>query len=195
MGGYGSGARNRGASTTDEFHKLDLAGFPREWFEGWRDGSMTWSRGERVTGSIGYRLAPGHMRLIYANGRDDRRQEIDERFDLAFTDQPFGGRRMWIVCRSCRQRCRVLYGGRYFRCRKCHRATYESQYKRICLRGIGSAQRVREKLGGPVGLAYAFPSKPKGMHWRTYRRLREADWAAVDKMKYALMARKRQWGS
>ena len=190
MGGYGSGSRNRWAPRTDEFHKLDLAGFEREWFERHRSGTLTWSRGERVTGRIGYRLAPDHMRLVYTSGRDDRRQDIDERFDLAFTDQPFGGQRMWIVCPSCRQRCRVLYGGRYFRCRACRRATYESQYERICVRGLGSAQRVREKLGGPVGLAHAFPEKPKGMHWRTYRRLQEADWTAVGRLENAFMARR-----
>lgn len=101
------GPRNRWAPRTDEFHKLDLAGFERAWLERHRTGTLTWSCGERVAGCIGYRLAPDHMRLVYTSGRDDRRQDIDERFDLAFTDQPFGGQRMWIVCPSCRQRCRA----------------------------------------------------------------------------------------
>jgi hypothetical protein len=28
-------------------------------------------------------------------------------------------------------------------------------------------------LGGPEGIAWPFPDKPKGMHWRTYDWLRE----------------------
>jgi hypothetical protein len=178
MGGCGSGSRNRWASKTDEFHRLDLAGFKREWFENWRVGTLTWSRGDHVTGRIGYHLRPDHMRLVYLSGPEGNRQSVDERFELAFTDQKLGGQRLWIVCPSCQRRCRVLYGGRYFRCRKCWRATYESQYERYRVPGLSSAQRVREKLGGEAGMAYCFPRKPKGMHWRTYRRLQEADWAA-----------------
>ena len=189
MGGLGSGTRNRHASRTDHFHKLDLASFKLEWFEEWRAGTLTWSRGGHETASIGYRLAPDHMRLVYSTGRNSERRTIDDRFELAFTRQHFGGKRLWIVCPSCERRCRVLYGGRYFRCRQCYRATYESQYERIRARGLGSAQRVREKLGGNPGMAYAFPAKPKGMHWRKYRRLQEADWRAADAMGMALMGK------
>lgn len=191
MGGYGSGSRNRYASKTDEFHKLDLSSFKREWFERWRAGTVTWSRGEHNTGSISYRLAPDHMRLDYSVTRQGEKVPIDERFDFAFTEQPFGGRRRWIVCRSCHRRCRVLYGGTYFRCRQCYRATYPSQYEFIRLPGIGRADRVREKLGGDPGLAYPFPPKPKGMHWRTYRKYQQEDWAAQERLERALYARLR----
>jgi hypothetical protein len=41
--------------------------------------------------------------------------------------------------------------------------------------------RIRERLGGRPDLLDAFPSKPKGQHWRTYRRLKErADAAEHD---------------
>jgi len=189
MGGYGSGSRNRYAHKVDEFHKLDLATFRREWFGHWHSGTVTWSRDGHETGQIKYRLAPDHMRLEYNLTYQDEKVPISERFELAFTTQPFGGRRTWIVCRSCRRRCRVLYGASYFRCRQCYRATYPSQYEMGCVPGISRADRVREKLRGDPGLLNEFPGKPKGMHWRTYRRLQQEDWAACYRLEQILCAR------
>ena len=189
MGGYGSGSRNRWASKTDEFHKLDLATFKRDWFERHRSGTVTWSRGRHQIGSIGYRLAPDFIRLHYSVTVQGERRNVDEHFSIAFTEQPLGGRRRWVVCPSCSRRCRVLYGGAYFRCRQCQRATYPSQYETFHIRGLSAVDRVREKLGGAPGLANPFPRKPKGMHWRTYRRLEAADWAVGESLEQALMGR------
>ncbi|MDF1806853.1 hypothetical protein [Hyphomonas sp.] len=189
MGGFGSGAQSRWASKTDEFHKLDLATFKREWFENWRRGSMRWSRGGVQTSSISYRLTPVSMRLIYSVPSQGERVSIDERFNLVFTEQPFGGRRRWILCRSCNRRCRVLYGGAYFRCRQCYQATYPSQYETIRVRGLSRAERIRDQLGGEPGFLNPFPDKPKGMHWRSYRRIERQDWAAADALDRAFHLR------
>ena len=189
MGGFGSGARNRWASKTDEFHKLDLATFKPEWFENWRRGSMRWSRGGVQTSSISYRLTPDSLRLIYSVPSQGERVSIDERFNLDFTEQPFGGRRRWILCRSCNRRCRVLYGGAYFRCRQCYQATYPSQYETIRVKGLSRAERIRDRLGGEPGFMNIFPDKPKGMHWRTYQRLQKQDLAACDAIEMALYSK------
>jgi hypothetical protein len=39
-------------------------------------------------------------------------------------------------------------------------------------RGLGTAQKIRMRLGASPNMMEAFPDKPKGMHWRTYDRLR-----------------------
>ena len=195
MGGIGSGSRNRWASKTDEFHKLDLADFKRHWFERGFSGTCRWSRGGNPTGSVGYILRPDHMQIHYSVTRQGEKQRIDERFDFAFTEQPFGGRRRWIICRSCDQRCRVLYGGRYFRCRRCYEATYPSQYESIRVPGLSRAERARDRLGGEPGFIYPFPQKPKGMHWRTYMRLETEDRKTCDRMERALYLRFRNLAS
>lgn len=178
MGGYGSGS-GRFASQMDEFHKLDLATFKSEWFEHGRKGSVTWSRGGIETSSIGYRLGCDFMELSYTAGREPDRENIRERFELTYTVQPFGGRRRWFTCKSCGRRCRVLIGGRYFRCRHCYQATYPSQYEQFRAKGLAKAETARERVGAEPGIANLWPKKPKGMHWRTYRRLEAMNWDAA----------------
>ncbi|WP_084419101.1 hypothetical protein [Henriciella litoralis] len=194
MGGYGSGRHARGAGRSDQFHRRDLTDFPREWFQHRRTGTLTWSRGDHKTGSIGYRLSPNRLELHYTVTREGERQDITECFVMTPTEQPLGGQRWWIECRGCGRRCRVLFGGTYFRCRQCCRLTYESQYERIYAPGVTRAMRVRRKLKGEMGLAYPFPDRPKGMHWKTYNRLRKADWAAQMRIDALLMHDVRRLG-
>lgn len=180
-------ARTRYAARSDQFHKLDLADFPREWFQRHRSGVVTWTRGDHKTGSIGYRLSPDRMVLHYTAPKDGERQHIEESFVMSATEQPLGGRRWWIECKGCGRRCRVLYGAAYFRCRQCRRLTYEGQYERIYAPGVTRAMRIRQKMKGEMGLAFPFPDRPKGMHWKTYYRLMEADWAAQMRIDALLM--------
>jgi len=138
---------NRSASRMSHFHKLDLASFKKAWFEHRRIGTMTWSRGNQKTGSIGYTLTPRTIELRYTSGRGDHKEEITEVIPFAFTDQPFGGQRRWFLCKACQRRCRVLIGGTYFRCRQCYRATYESQYETYRAPYLCKAETLRKRLG------------------------------------------------
>ena len=183
MGGYGSGRRTRWASKSEDFHKIDLATFNSEWFVRGRSGTITWSRGGHKSGSISYRTNSKQLRLTYTTGRDENRMDVDETFELTYTKQNLGGQRRWILCK-CGRRCRVLFGGKFFRCGQCYKVTYQSQYERFRVPGMSAAEKARERLGFDMGFAYSFGSKPKGMHWRTYYALRERDWetsAAIER--------------
>jgi hypothetical protein len=50
--------------------------------------------------------------------------------------------------------------------------TYATRRAGQRYRLILKAQKVRERLGGDLGVANPFPAKPKGMHWRRYERFR-----------------------
>jgi hypothetical protein len=81
---------------------------------------------------------------------------------------------MWFLCPRCWQRVAVLYGvGKYFLCRHCYELTYASQQESRPYRLLEKARKIRQKLGGSGDMTDLFPWKPKGVHWKTYNKLRE----------------------
>ena len=111
----------------------------------------------------------------------DNAEEIGERIGIAWTSCNFGGQRPWFVCPDCDRRCGKLYGGRLFRCRLCVELVYGSTRQPEWERLLERAQDIRARLGGSMSTAAPFPLKPKGMHQRTYDRLRwESETMATD---------------
>jgi len=97
-----------------------------------------------------------------------------------------GGVRPWFVCsvysdgRYCGRRAAILYGaGELFACRRCYGLAYESQQQTARHRGLEQARKIRMRLGGGVDLLEPFPARPKGMHRRTFERLRARAEAAL----------------
>src|SRR4051812_23921733 len=75
--------------------------------------------------------------------------------------------------RYCGRRVALLYAaGELFACRRCYDLAYASQQESVHQRGLGKALKIRMRLGGSVIMMDDFPDKPKGMHLRTYERLR-----------------------
>jgi len=94
---------------------------------GWA-GSLTWRRGEREVGSIGYasHLPTGAVELSYTwRDRPVREWVWTERVSMR------RGERLYWQCPGCNGRCQKLYldAGR-FRCRRCHDLAYASQQDR-----------------------------------------------------------------
>jgi hypothetical protein len=86
-----------------------------------------------------------------------------------------GGYRLWFKC-VCGRHVSALYspnGGRWG-CRHCYRLTYATRQAIPRDRQLLRAQRIRRRLGGSPNMLEPFPPKPKGMHRRTYDRLRHA---------------------
>ena len=124
MGGSGSG-RPAGfgfsVAKCHEYHSIDLAWLRRKklLIVG-RCSTITWSRAGHETGSIRVERRPEGVQLVYRHRRGaDDWHDVREFIPLVETDTAFGGRRQWFQCLSCRNTCRILYGGAYFRCRRC----------------------------------------------------------------------------
>jgi hypothetical protein len=128
-----------------------------------RTSEIGWSRGGLPTGSLRILALDWGVRLG------------DELVGFTSTETAFGGQRQWFECPGCRRPCRLLYRGHRVLCRRCHGLRYSSENEGAFGRAIGRAQRLRMRLGGSPSLVEPFPPKPKGMHWKTYRRLEQLD--------------------
>jgi hypothetical protein len=184
MGGFGSGRRSGfGRGTVEACRSIDVNRLHREgclqpgWWGGWQ-----WTRDGEKVASIDMRAEERRLLLLYRYrswGSDDW-EEIEEPVSLEWTTCHFGGARPWFVCPgmvngvACRRRVGKLYGaGRYFLCRHCDRLGYQSQREQRHDRVVRRVDKIRMRLGGDPGMWTPFPEKPKGMHWRSYDRLRE----------------------
>ena len=174
MGGMGSGRRYQGGrSTTENYRplyvrKLHTAGL----LTAGHVALWNWySRGE-LRASIQVQAREDHVSLIYTATENGERREYSYPVRLDWTPCQYGGERPWFLCPSCRRRVAILYGGAVFACRHCYRLAYESQRERDYDRLAGRADKIRRRLGWPVGILNPTPwTKPKGMRWLTFWRL------------------------
>jgi len=177
MGGYGSG-RRWGSSkyTTSDYRCLDVRRWQRDRllvvgrYFGWQ-----WSRDGEVVASISVRTEPAKVILSYRHRRDDAEPWQSKEYPvfLEWTRCNYGGSRAWFICPAsgCGRRVAILYLSSIFACRHCHQLAYPSQREPAHYRALYRAQAILEKLGGSGNMTLPFPSKPNGMHWRTYLRL------------------------
>ena len=173
-----------GKATTEQGDRLDLTSFTRGgWLQPGMIGRTQWLAGETVHSAIGWRVRGDDgiataLELQYAIGDEPIRTIVP----IVWTACQFGGARPWFRCPAlgCGRRVRVLYGRHYFCCRSCHDLAYASTRERPAARARRRAQQLRLRLGGTANLTEPFPPKPKGMHWRTYARLRQQAEATED---------------
>lgn len=182
MGGAGSGRRYRSntKTTVETCHAIDVRRWRRDgllrpgnWF------TWTWSRNGEERASIGVHVHDDRVELSYISqaGTQEPRQ-LRYTVSLARTGCTYGGHRPWFICpgvvngRACDRRvAKLSLGGTYFLCRHCYGLTYESRREGAMDRARSRSQAIRVRLGGSASLIEPLPSKPKGMHWRTYDRL------------------------
>jgi hypothetical protein len=110
---------------------------------------------------------------------------VEQRVRIVWTKCRLGGRRPWFKCLItskgdlCGRRVAKIYGpSPLFACRHCLGLVYESQREPPVDRAMHRAQMIKMRLGGSNDPLEPFPQKPRRMHWRTYKRLREQACAA-----------------
>lgn len=176
MGGIGSGSRiGHGKDTTSAYLRLDIRYLQRQGLL--RPGTSTsifWSRCGKRVASVRVMAESHCVRLYYRHGKyGEEWKDKDYPVVIEWTPCNFGGQRAWFRCpgTKCGRRVAIIYGDGLFLCRRCHNLNYESQHEHAWERALRRFQEIREKLGAAPGLG-PFPAKPKGMHLRTYDRLR-----------------------
>jgi hypothetical protein len=99
---------------------------------------------------------------------------VPQHVRVSWTRVHLGGERPWLHCPSCQSRAAKLYlglGG-YF-CRACiGNPPYATQLLSAGGRAHFKACKLRLLLEGEAQLSRPFPERPRGMHRRTYRRLK-----------------------
>ena len=102
--------------------------------------------------------------------------DVVQTFTLEAKPLPYGGQRWYVICPIARKRASRLYmAGNRFMSRTATGLAYSSQYEPSHYRALRGAQKIRERLGGPLAttMDFEFPVRPKGM-WRTnYDRIRQ----------------------
>ena len=172
MGGPGSGRRG-GRETTADYRRLDVRELHRAGVlvPGWR-GGWRWMRRGETRAEINIEVHELAMVLRYSATTNGERKSYDYAVGLSWTGCNYGGRRPWMLCPSCGRRVAVLFGGAMFACRHCRRLAYESQRETAGDRAIRRADAIRERLGWQAGILNPDGWKPRGMHWRTFWRLK-----------------------
>lgn len=98
---------------------------------------------------------------------------VEQRVQTQTSPCHLGGQRHWFTCPRCSKRVAVLYApGRCFVCRQCGGLGYATQKEGAGDRASTKANKLRKRLGWQAGILNGNGSKPKGMHWRTYLRLK-----------------------
>ena len=109
-----------------------------------------------------------------------------QKIRVSWTRCHFGGLRPWLHCLCGRRVAKLFKGmGGYF-CRPCvGNPIYASQGKSTKGRRHFEACKLRLRLGGVASIAAPFPERPRGMHKKTYARLR----ARIEKLEDGLSTR------
>lgn len=195
MGGSGSGRRwhYSAKDTTEGYRSLDVRQWKRRGFlSPGRAFNWQWSRQGEVIASINVRAEPERVVLTYRHKSGGDWKDESYPVHLVTTPCHMGGERPWFLCpaRGCGKRVAVLYGGGIFACRKCCQLAYPSQRENGMDRATRRADRIRDRLGWPVGILEGSGwGKPKGMHWRTYERLSDEHDTFTNTVNLAIIAR------
>jgi len=105
---------------------------------------------------------------------------VEQRVQTQTSSCHLGGHRHWFTCPRCSRRVAVLYApGRYFACRQCGGLGYATQKEGAGDRASTLADKLRKRMGWEAGILNGDGGKPKGMHWKTYHRLKSRHDALV----------------
>jgi len=152
MGGFGSGRPFRGG-------KRSVETLP--------EARLTFAHTMRVNKRTYVRIETDDLGVL-VHGAFEYPVRIDRHY------LHYGGYRRWLICPLCDSRRQSLYiDGQTVGCRYCLNLRCETHHANAQQRLSLRVNRIRKRLGWPVGYASGFGCKPMGMHWKTYYKLTE----------------------
>jgi hypothetical protein len=192
MGGSGSGNRYRFDSKTLTEHclSIDVRRLNRKrCLDPGLRYTWKWENGCNIV----IETRSETIELFYGIIRNEHQHEdVHLTVPLSWSSCNYGGNRSWFICpgKRCGRRVAKLYlSGKYFLCRHCHDLVYLSQRQTKAFRLLDKAQKLCRRLGAEnCNDLYATP-KPKGMHWKTYKRLVNKAEEIEQESMYAIMGR------
>ena len=191
MGGRGSGRQSSycGKPETSDSMPLDIRKITRKGLL-WPGNSFSWQWlvNDRQVAGISIGIETTSLRLSYR--MKSTGEVVEQRVQMQTSPCHLGGHRHWFTCPRCSKRVAVLYApGRYFVCRQCGGLGYATQKEGAGDRASTRADKIRTRLGWPTGILNGDGGKPKGMHWKTYQRLK-ADHDALVQVSLCDISRK-----
>jgi len=195
--GSGNWYRWNAKRTTGETKRIDVRYLARQGYlqhgKGW---SLHWTCGGKPSGSIGGATNNNTIFLIYRAKEhgSTKWEEVTQPIALSYTACHFGGDRPWFRCPFCDRRVAVLYLGARARCRLCARMAYDSQNESALDRMFRKARKIRSRLqADESNIDAPILFKPKGMHQKTFDRLRAEAYALEGCGLRGLMGRVDSW--
>lgn len=137
-------------------------------------GTLSWNVGGNPSGSVRFNIDEYSMELNYKCRKGNEEwEEVKQLIRLVETPCNYGGFRKWFECPNCHRRVGTLCSAsKYFLCRHCYTLTYASCSEHWIGRITRKQDRIKKKLGGNSYDEW-IPKKPKGMHWKTYKKYRD----------------------
>lgn len=178
MGGMGSGNHLRlwTKGTTEAAKRIDVRFLARQgYLQDGRRWELHWTCKGRPAGNIGGATVGSSIVLLYRvkDQSATELEDVQQVVRLTYTPCHYGGDRPWLRCPFCGRRVAVLYLGTRARCRHCANLAYESQNEAAYDRMLRKARKIRKKLqAGESCFDAPILFKPKGMHQKTFDRLR-----------------------
>ena len=174
MGGRGSGRKSgySGKTETSDAMPLDIRKLMRKGLLVPGNAfSWQWTVNDRKVAGINIRVDLQSVVLSYV--KKSTGEVVEQRVQTQTSPCHLGGERHWFTCPKCGKRVAVLYApGRYFACRQCGGLAYATQKQGAGDRASSKVNKIRKRLVWQTGILNDTGGKPKGMHWKTYRRLK-----------------------
>ncbi len=135
--------------------------------------TLSWNRNGQPSGSASIRVVAGVSMTVICQWRSDSSEDLQSMERIVFienTNCAYGGSRPWFVCPDCGRRVAIVMLQKpTVACRHCLKLTYASCNEDQIDRSWRRRDKIKAKLGGDDKGIYL---KPKGMHQRTWQRLR-----------------------